>query len=538
MNPRSILTRVSTRTALTLTGASLLLAVALTASAQPVYNGTPDWISTDTPYSTGGALVDLDHDGWLDLVVGNGNDMRREQLAVYYNNGDGTYPLTPDWLASDSEYNGHISVADVNGDGWLDVAVGLTQDGLGAASARLYLNNNGTLSSLPDWASTETDAAFHVDFGDVNSDGRPDLAVGTGFPYSGTHQWHNYVHLNINGTLEAAPSWVSADTYDYGDILFCDVNRDGWLDLIGVGQGTDTWVYFNNQGTLNTAAGWHTLDNPGQFSVMGTYGDLTGNGYPELFTTDNTQLAGGAGYFRRYDGIAFGFFTTSPTWSYYEGYGSAVSLADFDADGDLDLATGGWWENTRYFLNTGGTLPTSPSWSSSGTSVVEAIVFGDVDQDGRRYPTETFDLSATPGRQLFKLARQPVDEILGVSVDGVPLLPDQYMADTVHGWLTVGVPPVHTVVVRYAFTFKPEMIITNWDDNKGNYLYYNNNSVPRYGDLDDNGAVDVADFDALADCLAGPDNGLPTGCWNVDADLDDDADLHDAARFATAFTGP
>ena len=275
------------------TAAASVLTILVVTSALfggPIYPTTPDWISSDTPYSTGGALVDINKDGWLDLVVGNGNDMRREQLAVYYGQGDGTLPTSPSWLADDFEYNGHVSTADVNGDGWIDVAVGLTEQDAGTATARVYLNNGGTLSSLPDWTTPDELAAFHIAFGDVNGDARPDLAVGTGWPYSSPHPWSSHIYLNVDGALEAAPSWVSDDTWDYGDIFFCDVDGDGWLDLIGVGEGTDTWVYLNDAGTLSTTATWHTTDNSAQFSVMGTYGDVDSDGWTDLFTTDNTQL--------------------------------------------------------------------------------------------------------------------------------------------------------------------------------------------------------------------------------------------------------
>jgi hypothetical protein len=88
--------------------AAVTAAVALTttlllaspAGAQQVYPTVPDWVSADTPVSTGGALVDLDRDGWLDLVVANGNDMAQQPLTVYYNQGDGTRPLTPDWQSA------------------------------------------------------------------------------------------------------------------------------------------------------------------------------------------------------------------------------------------------------------------------------------------------------------------------------------------------------------------------------------------------------------------------------------------------------
>ncbi len=517
---------------------SVLTALALLAGSSygQIYNGTPDWISTDTPISTGGTFVDLDQDGWLDFVVANGNDIYRQRLVVYYGNGDGTLPLTPDWQSDDDEYNGHLAIADVDGDGWLDVAVGLTMADAGTATARVYLNNEGTLSTLPDWESHDELAGFQVSFGDVNGDGRPDLAVGTSWPYSNPHPWHNYVYMNIDGALEATPSWVSDDTWDIGDVLFCDVNRDGWLDLVAVGEGTDTWVYLNSAGTLATTATWHTTDSPTQFSVMGTYGDVDADGWMDLFTTDNTQLAGD-GYFRRYDGLIGGLFTTTPTWSYYEGYGSAIALADVDADGDLDLATGGWWENTRLFMNSGGLYPGSPDYSSTGTSVVETICFGDVDRDGLRRPIESFDVTATPGQHLFHLAHQPVERIEYVTVDGAPLGPDEYTFDLLHGWLSVGPAPTAAVEVRYVYSLKPDMGVTNWDDSRGNYLYYNYSGVIGFGDFEGDQDVDVDDYDEFVGCFTGPGGGpLVPDCVPGDFDWDDDVDCDDWAEFAAAWT--
>jgi len=489
----------------------LILAFDAPANAQPIYTTTPQWVSADTPYSTGGALVDLDRDGWLDFVVANGNDMARQKLVVYYNLGDGTFPASPDWQSADLEYNGHLSIADVDGDSWLDVAVGLTMDDPGTATARLYLNNAGTLSSTPDWTSSHQLAAFHVAFGDVNGDGRPDLAVGTSFPYaSPSHPWHNYVHMNVGGTLETSPSWVSDDTWDLGDIFFCDVNADGWLDLAGLGENTVTHVYVNNNGTLATTATWQTTDNPGQFTVFGTYGDVDGDGLTDLFATDNTQLFTGSGLIRRYDGLPGGFFTTTPTWTHFEDYGSAAALADIDADGDLDLATGSWWGFTHYLLNNAGTFPPAPSWQSAGDSVVETIYFGDVDNDGLRYPWASFDVTGTPNRHLFQLPHQPVDQVIEVTVDGMPLTPGQYTYDPVHGWVTVGPSGTNSVAVHYAYSLKPDMAITNWD-NQGNQLYYNQNDQALCGD-------GVLDEGELCDTgiAAGQPGACPTECDSGD----------------------
>ena len=396
-------------------------------------------------------------------------------------------------------------------------------------------------------------------FGDVNGDGRPDLAVGTGFPYYGTHRWHNYVYLNTGGVLEANASWVSTDTWDYMDIFFCDVNDDGRLDLVGLGTRTDTWVYVSDGGTLATTATWHTTDGSTQFSLMGTYGDVDGDGWVDLFTADNTQLSlqgkhlhwvdftrivgdgqpRGSGYLRRYDGLIGGLFTTTPTWTHYEQYGSSVALADIDADGDLDLASGSWFDGSRCFLNTGGLFPASPDWSSSEPSVVEAIYFGDVDNDGLRWPVESFDVTATPGRHLFQLARQPIEGIDSVIVDGAPLAPNEFTFDPVHGWVSIGPEASSSVVVHYVYSLKPEMAITNWDYNRGNYLYYNLNDAARFGDFNNDGDMDIPDSFAFRDCYTGKDAG-PVGpaCQAGDADLDTDVDCEDWDRFVTAWTGP
>ena len=466
--------------------------LACAAFAQTVYHSTPDWISSDQHYSTGAALVDLDRDGWVDLVVSNGNDMGRQRVAVYYNQGNGTFPLTPDWQSSGQAYNGHLDVADVNGDGWPDVAVAVLGNGtVFGPAAKLFLNNAGTLSSTPDWTAPEVVPAFGCAFGDVNNDGRPDLAVATGWSYGTSHLYHNYVYLNIDGALDSSASWQSDDTWDYQGVLWVDANDDGWLDLVGVGTDVETQIYTNLGGVLETTASWHTSDSSSQDAIMAVAGDVTGDGWRELFVTDNTQL-GGSGRFRQYTGLAAGYYQTTYGWSYAEGYGSALALADVNDDGLLDLATGGWWDYSRLFFNTGSGLSTAPDWSSTVSSVIEKIVFADIDNDGVQTASET--LPANGGR-LFYLSRRPIGEISRVRVDGVELGPDQYTADCVQGWITAGTTPAATLEVTYTYSLRLDMAITNWDNNVGNYIYYN--QLGCIGDLDGDGATGLADLAEL-----------------------------------------
>jgi hypothetical protein len=452
---------------------TILLLAASTAVGQSIYPTVPDWMSGDTEVSTGAALVDLDRDGWLDLVVANGNDILEQRLVVYYNQGDGDFPSWPDWQSGDVAYNGHLDVADVNGDGWPDVAVAI----LGEFStidhaAKLYLNNSGTLSSFPDWQSAEMANAFGCAFGDVNNDGRPDLAVATGWAYAPQHFFPNHVYLNNGGTLSASASWSSDDQDHLQGVLWTDADHDGWLDLVGVAATAETRVYVNLGGVLETTASWQTTDSADQDGIMGVAGDVDGDGVRDLIVTDNIQL-GGSGRFRQYDGLPVGFYETTYGWSYYEGNGSAVALADVDGDGDLDLATGAWWDSVRLFLNDGFGLPTDPDWSSlpfpAPSNVIEKIVFGDIDRNGVFPASESFPAN---GDRLFWLAHRPVQELIEVRRDGVALQPDELVLSRDGGWITVGAAPTTELVVNYRWTQAPDMAVTNWSSNAGNYVYF------------------------------------------------------------------
>ena len=486
-------------------GVLAVVGVGAVASAQ-VFPASPDWTSTESRYGTGAALVDLDLDGWVDLVLANGNDMRKERVEVYYNRGDGTFPTTHDWQSSDTAYNGHLDVADVNGDGYPDVAVAVLGNGSGyGPGAKLYLNNGGTLSSSPSWVSSELMPAFGASFGDMNGDGKPDLAIATGWAYGTPHQFHNLVYLNTGSGLSATASWQSADLWDTQGAIWVDADGDGWLDLALAGSSAYSLVYRNLGGVLETTASWHN-ETTAQDAIMLAAGDVTGDGLRDLFITDNTQL-GGSGRFRQYNGLAQGMFNTNYQWSFNDGYGSAVALADVDGDGDLDLATGAWWDYTRLFVNTGSGFGGSDTWRSSGTSVVEKIVFADVDRDGMRTATQSF---TDPSRSMVYLSHQPVQHIVSVVRDGVALGSGEYTFGRQEGWLSVATPPVLSLDITYAYSQRPDMAVSNWDSNIGNQLYYNRLGPICLADFNDDGVVDTRDVlaflnawnaqDASADC--------------------------------------
>ena len=445
------------------------------------YPTTPTWQSTPNGYvSTGGGFADINRDGWPDFVAANGNDISRQKLTVYLNNGNGTFPSNPSWSSADIDYNGHLSLGDVNNDGWIDCAVGvyLGPGGFGTpGKAKLYLNNAGTLSANPSWTSTESFYGFGCALGDMDGDGRLDLACACGDDYNDLTEPQR-IFRNIGGTFEGVASWRSTDLAYALDVTWGDVDRDGDMEPIFCGSSSPIRYYRNDQtsgGGISTAATWQNADLP-EWGNTCSLGDWNGDGFPELAVADNNQL-GGAGRFKVYANNA-GVLGTTPIWlSSNGGYGSNVAWADLDLDGDQDLATGRWFNASRIYENTGGTLTTAPVWTSATSSTIENLFFGDVDKDGLR-TDGLAQLNGNGSRTFFAIGQAPVEGIAQVRVNGVPTT--TYAASFENGWVSISPAPpagIGNVEVRFSYSADLDIGITNWDSSIGNYLFLNSRTA-------------------------------------------------------------
>ena len=453
---------------------TLLIIPLIYLQSQVPFNSTPDWISTDvSSVSTGGAFADINQDGWLDFVVANGNDIHRQKLAVYYNDGTGNFPLSPNWESADIDYHGHLDVGDVNADGFPDVAVSVYIGPSGFSSPgkiKLYLNNSGTLSSNPDWTSGDDVYTFSCAFGDADGDGDLDLAVAGGESYYNNPEQPR-IYYNTGGMLESLPSWKATSTQYSYDVNWADFDNDGDLDLVFNGESYPNRVFENYGDSISTIPMWQSAD-ASQYANSLFVGDVNSDGFLDLAISDNSQL-GGQGKFKIYLNNS-GTLNTTPFWqSTFSGYGSGILLADIDTDNDLDLITGGWWEPCRIYLNNNGNFNTNPEYTSTSSSVVEVIVCGDVDKDALEEVEQSFTGDGT--KKLFYLPRTPLQELNRVVVGTDTLLSDEYCFDLECGWISLAVAPAlgETIMIEAVVSWDPDMGITNWDQSKGNYLFYN-----------------------------------------------------------------
>ncbi len=468
----------------------IFLCFSIVVSAVVPLEVTPYYQSTPLSHiATGGGWADTNQDGWLDMVVANGNDISRQSLVVYFNDGAGGFPPTPSWSSLDVDYHGHLDIGDVNGDGVLDAAVavyigpaGFSQPG----KVKLYLGDPGTgaFSDTPDWESAVNFYCFAVALGDADGDGDLDLACSAGESYTSVSE-RQKIFFNEGGTLEATPSWESSELGHALDVAWEDVDLDGDLDLAVCGIDSPNRIYLNRQtegGGIPTTADWTSTDplNNGNTSA---FGDWDGDGWPEFAIADNNQL-GGYGRFKVYGNVA-GTLNTTPDWqSASSGYGSHVSWVDIDLDFDPDLAAGRWWGAVRLYENTGGGLTNSPVWTSSTNSVIENCFWGDVDNDALVTGGTTI-ASGDGARTYVKLARSPVRAVTEVRVDGELLLPDGFCVHLERGWISLATPPAPGALIEVRFTYSLDLDlgVTNWDSGIGNYVFRNAGTPTSVGDF-------------------------------------------------------
>jgi hypothetical protein len=250
-----------------------------------------------------------------------------------------------------------VAVADLNGDGKLDMA---TADTLGSTVSVFLGNGDGTFQNAR--AVFPGPFPSSVAVGDFNGDGKLDLAVGVfNLARSGI-----VAILLGNGDGSFRSPVLYATPAEPQSVAVADLRGNGKLDVVAAnGDGIDI-LLGNGDGTFQPGG---VSVGPGTDFV--TVGDFNGDGKPDLAVSSNSG-------FNILLGNGDGTFHLSQTIP--AGIERDIALGDFNHDGKLDLAA---FEEGRLaiFLGNGdGTFRASgvtPTGSNSG-----AIAVGDFNGDG------------------------------------------------------------------------------------------------------------------------------------------------------------
>lgn len=176
-------------------------------------------------------LADLNNDGFPDLIL-TGIDAQFNPVAKVYLN-DGLGNLTEHATAGlKGVYEGSISVADVNGDGFPDIFLTGATTFSGRFSG-LYINDGNANFTLSQNSVFNDFWLSSAQFSDVNKDGAIDLLVtGSDINYQSVQRLYlnnglgvftDFTQTNIEGVIS-------------GDMVFYDFDGDGDEDLLIIGE--------------------------------------------------------------------------------------------------------------------------------------------------------------------------------------------------------------------------------------------------------------------------------------------------------------
>ncbi len=208
-------------------------------------------------------------------------------------NPDGTYSDRSATLPQTPDFSHAASVADINGDGYLDIYVGNTGGAAPIGPYFLVGRGDGTFTQqttgLPSQMTSFQQRFLCALLVDVDGDGHPDLVLGS----QPTPGFIDNVVLFNNGTgadFTSRPQYVlppgplPRDNTTTEDIVSLDVNQDGQSDLILLSSATLSDNGVGLQVLINHGNG--TLVDETATHVSPATDRLTGPWYPFIHFAD------------------------------------------------------------------------------------------------------------------------------------------------------------------------------------------------------------------------------------------------------------
>ena len=359
--------------------AALIAAASTNAQCGPteVYGGPLTASTDDLPL--GAATGDLNNDGNVDVVSANffGNS-----VSILYGNGDGTFQAAIDidtYDPNELETIGALQagIADFNGDGWNDIAIGLQSGDLGNPGIGILLNDGaGNFSGFPTLYAFSTQLRG-LEIADMTGDGNLDIIYA-----NRDDDTINIVPGNGDGTF-GAEFFIEFTGGPVG-VAVADYDNDGILDVAAP-------MVFSNEILIAKGDGLGGLTELARFSADGpegiAVGDINGDGFEDLATPflngDSVQyfLGNGDGTFGAKQTI-----NTGPS-----SLPIAIALGDTNNDGFDDIHAGLFIANAVQVLRSNGDGTFQPGEDFPVGARPRHFTFGDLDGNG------TADLVAANG---------------------------------------------------------------------------------------------------------------------------------------------
>lgn len=326
------------------------------------------------------AWADFDADGDLDLFVGfNGTPNR------LYRNDKGTFVDAAAIAGvADARATRAVAWGDYDGDGDADLLVGFTP---GSTSLlKLYRNTGGRFVDVTAEAglSRDSGAVRQPSFVDFDGDGDLDLFVAF-------RDRPNMLFQNTGGHfVDVAKELGLADTRKSVGAVWFDYDEDGDLDLYVANMDGDANGLFRNDGkqfadvavASGVAWGNRKPNDATNGTVRPCVADVDNDGHLDIFTanygTNGLFLNRGGGRFEN---------ASAPWMIDTDSHFDACAFADYDNDGKLDLYVNGTVAGTTsyrdylFHQNSGAMADVTPD-NIQALQADHGVQWADFDNDG------------------------------------------------------------------------------------------------------------------------------------------------------------
>ena len=312
-----------------------------------------------TNYAEGFSLGDLNGDKMADIAFTNSQP---DYISVLLAGSNGTLASPVSYVAGPS--NRLVLLTDVTGDGKADL-IAAPSNRSGVLSV-LINRGDGTLIASPTFIDPAAIETVAVAMGDINGDGKPDVALAN----HGSNSISVFLD-NGKGGLGAAVSYVVG--VNPSAVALTDVTGDGRVDLIAANSTSNTISVLTNNGTgvFSAPASYATGMKP----VAIASGDFNGDGKTDLaianFGSGNISVLLNKGNVGFAAAVSYGAGANP----------NSIAAADLDGDGKVDLAVANNCCNVSVLLNSGnGTFASAVNYSDGAGPV--GVALGDVNADG------------------------------------------------------------------------------------------------------------------------------------------------------------
>lgn len=292
------------------------------------------------------------------------------QVVIYLQEG-GNFVVTGSPLTTpDSNYGiCGLSAGDLTGDGKADVITVNCGDG-DDNTVSVYVNNGeGTFATGVYYADANSAGTSPANLysqaatiADVNGDGKADIVLSNGYGGDVT-----ILLGNGDGTVNVPNVGYAAGGYPESPALVADFNGDGLPDIMLI-DDEYSFAYLRGygDGTFRAAVDYYGPINDGSWpeSVTIATGDFNGDGIKDFAVGGCCSSSTGITIF-----LSRGDGSLKPGVNYGSGgVLEFVAVADFDGDGNLDVAATGWdTGSVQIFHGNGdGTFTVGSSYSTGG----------------------------------------------------------------------------------------------------------------------------------------------------------------------------